>query len=99
MLPFSFFVPGDFLDELKHFTTSKYIKYIVIFFVMDDRGSYERISIRECAASLKKYGSTSKHVSRIENCIKHHVSNTDTLQGIALKYNVTVSYSICCLLF
>lgn len=58
---------------------------------MDDKSSYERISIRESAASLKKYGSTSRHVSRNENYIKHYVSNTDTLQGIALKYNVTVS--------
>ncbi|KAJ8937571.1 hypothetical protein NQ318_023101 [Aromia moschata] len=55
-----------------------------------DRGSYEKLSIRDCAGSLKKYGSTSKHVTRNENYIKHYVSNTDTLQGIALKYNVTI---------
>lgn len=57
-----------------------------------DRGSYEKLSIRESARSLKKYGSTSKHVTRNEHYIKHYVCNTDTLQGIALKYNVTVSY-------
>ncbi|KAJ3665399.1 hypothetical protein Zmor_000896 [Zophobas morio] len=55
-----------------------------------DKGSYEKLSIRESARSLKKYGSTSKHVNRNENCIKHYVSNTDTLQGIALKYDVTI---------
>ncbi|KAJ8972966.1 hypothetical protein NQ317_019313 [Molorchus minor] len=55
-----------------------------------DRGSYEKLSIRDSARSLKKYGSTSKHVTRNENYIKHMVSNTDTLQGIALKHNVTI---------
>ncbi|KAJ8934447.1 hypothetical protein NQ314_013321 [Rhamnusium bicolor] len=55
-----------------------------------DRGSYEKLSIRDSARSLKKYGSTSRHVTRNENYIKHFVSNTDTLQGIALKYNVTI---------
>ncbi|KAG5881751.1 hypothetical protein JTB14_029079 [Gonioctena quinquepunctata] len=55
-----------------------------------DRGSYEKLSIRESAASLKKYGSTSRHISRNEHYLKHLVGNTDTLQGIALKYNVTI---------
>ncbi|RZB54412.1 lysM and putative peptidoglycan-binding domain-containing protein 2 [Asbolus verrucosus] len=55
-----------------------------------DRGSYEKLSIRDSARSLKKYGSTSKHVNRNENCIKHYVTNSDTLQGIALKYDVTI---------
>lgn len=57
-----------------------------------DRGSYEKLSIRDSARSLKKYGSTStKNNTRNESYVKHFVSNTDTLQGIALKYNVTVS--------
>lgn len=59
-----------------------------------DRGSYERLSIRdsirESAQSLRKYGSTSKRVMKNENYVKHYVTNTDTLQGIALKYNVTI---------
>ncbi|CAH1164118.1 unnamed protein product [Phaedon cochleariae] len=55
-----------------------------------DRGAYEKLSIRESASSLKKYGSTSKHLTRNENYIKHFVSNADTLQGISLKYNVTI---------
>ncbi|CAH0550771.1 unnamed protein product [Brassicogethes aeneus] len=56
-----------------------------------DRGSYEKLSIRDSARSLKKYGSTSsKHVTRNENYIKHFVTQYDTLQGIALKYNVTI---------
>lgn len=58
-----------------------------------DRGSYEKLSIRDSARSLKKYGSTSRHVNRNENCIKHYVTHSDTLQGIALKYDVTVSRS------
>lgn len=57
-----------------------------------DRGGYEKISITESVGPLKTYGSTSRHISRPENYIKHFVSHTDTLQGIALKYNVTVSF-------
>lgn len=53
-----------------------------------DRGSYEKLSIRDSARSLKKYGSTSK--TRNDNYLKHFVTQSDTLQGIALKYNVTV---------
>lgn len=56
-----------------------------------DRNSYEKLSIRESSKSLKKYGSTSKHVTKNENYLKHYVTNTDTLQGIALRYDVTVS--------
>ncbi|XP_030747159.1 lysM and putative peptidoglycan-binding domain-containing protein 2 isoform X2 [Sitophilus oryzae] len=56
-----------------------------------DRGSYEKLSIRDSARSLKKYGSTStKTATKAESYIKHFVSNSDTLQGIALKYNVTI---------
>ncbi|ENN80108.1 lysM and putative peptidoglycan-binding domain-containing protein 2 isoform X2 [Dendroctonus ponderosae] len=56
-----------------------------------DRGSYEKLSIRDSARSLKKYGSTSsKNNTKNENYIQHFVSNSDTLQGIALKYNVTI---------
>lgn len=51
----------------------------------------EKISIRESAKSLKKYGSTNNHHKRPEHYIKHTISRSDTLQGIALKYGVTVS--------
>ncbi|XP_054259174.1 lysM and putative peptidoglycan-binding domain-containing protein 2-like isoform X2 [Macrosteles quadrilineatus] len=49
----------------------------------------EKISIRESAKSLKKYGSINYHQKRPEHYIKHTVSKTDTLQGIALKYGST----------
>lgn len=49
----------------------------------------EQIAIRESARSLKKYGSTSNHLKRQEHYIKHKVSKTDTLQGLALKYGAT----------
>ncbi|XP_045471593.1 lysM and putative peptidoglycan-binding domain-containing protein 2 [Harmonia axyridis] len=56
-----------------------------------DEPSYEKLSIRESARSLKKYGSTSsKYATKSENYIKHYISNTDTLQGIALKYDVSI---------
>lgn len=51
----------------------------------------ERRSIRNSGKALKKYGSTSKHIKRNEIMIKHVVSKSDTLQGIALKFGVTVS--------
>jgi len=57
---------------------------------MDDFRSCEKLSIRDSAKSLKKYGSTSKHITRNQNFIKHIVSSSDTLQGIALKYGVTM---------
>lgn len=50
----------------------------------------ERRSIRNSGKALKKYGSTSKHIKRNEIMIKHVVSKSDTLQGIALKFGVTV---------
>ncbi|XP_023287948.1 lysM and putative peptidoglycan-binding domain-containing protein 2 isoform X2 [Orussus abietinus] len=49
----------------------------------------ERRSIRESSKTPKRYGSTAKHMTRNENLIKHVVSKSDTLQGIALKYGVT----------
>lgn len=61
---------------------------------MEDRGVYEKLSIRDSARSLKKYGSTSKHIMKNDNYIKHIVISTDTLQGIALKYGVTVSFKL-----
>ncbi|XP_044744493.1 lysM and putative peptidoglycan-binding domain-containing protein 2 [Coccinella septempunctata] len=56
-----------------------------------DEPAYEKLSIRESARSLKKYGSTSsKLATKSENYIKHYVCNSDTLQGIALKYDVSI---------
>lgn len=49
----------------------------------------ERIAIRDTARSLKKYGSTSSNLKRYETYAKHQVRETDTLQGLALKYGVT----------
>lgn len=53
----------------------------------------ERISIRDNSKPLRKYGSISNNtnVVRSDHYIKHVVSATDTLQGLALKYSVTVS--------
>lgn len=51
----------------------------------------ERILIRDTSRNLKKYGSTSRHMIRNDNLIKHIVDKNDTLAGIALKYSVTVS--------
>lgn len=50
----------------------------------------ERRCIRDTGRVLKKYGSTAKHMTRTESLVKHTVCPTDTLQGIALKYGVTV---------
>lgn len=52
----------------------------------------ERVSIRDNTKPLRKYGSISNNTNfvRNENYIKHVVTETDTLQGLALKYSVTV---------
>lgn len=59
---------------------------------MEDGALNEKLSIRNSVKSLKRYGSTSSHTKLNETLIKHTVSSIDTLQGIALKYGVTVSY-------
>ncbi|XP_060805367.1 lysM and putative peptidoglycan-binding domain-containing protein 2 [Amyelois transitella] len=56
----------------------------------DERLFDERVSIRESARPLKKYGSTCNHMKRNEEYIKHVMAKGDTLQGIALKYGVTM---------
>lgn len=52
----------------------------------------ERRSIRESGGirQAKRYGSTARHVTRNETLVKHPVAKSDTLQGIALRYGVTV---------
>lgn len=55
-----------------------------------DNEMEERMSIRDSSRAPKKYGATARHVTRNELLIKHSVSENDTLQGIALKYGVTV---------
>lgn len=64
----------------------------MISLTMTELNMEERISIRDSARTLKKYGSTSSNSStKQEHYIKHQVASTDTLQGLALKYGVTVS--------
>jgi LysM repeat protein len=58
---------------------------------MADGQKEERRSIRDSARSLKKYGSTCNHFKRQDQFVKHAVIEGETLQGIALKYGVTVS--------
>ncbi|KAL1122782.1 hypothetical protein AAG570_003108 [Ranatra chinensis] len=51
----------------------------------------ERIAIRDSARSLKRYGSTGNNLKRHqETFLRHSVLETDTLQGLALKYGVTM---------
>lgn len=50
----------------------------------------ERQSIRDSARQLKKYGSTCNHVRNNEFYIRHNLEQSDTLQGLALKYGCTV---------
>jgi len=58
---------------------------------MDDHFGYEKLSIRDSARSSKKYGSTSnRNSTKAETYIKHIVTSSDTLQGLALKYGVTM---------
>ncbi|XP_066992918.1 lysM and putative peptidoglycan-binding domain-containing protein 2 [Anabrus simplex] len=57
---------------------------------MADNPREETQSIRDSTKALKKYGSTCNHFKRQEHFIKHVISEGDTLQGIALKYGVTM---------
>lgn len=57
---------------------------------MADGQKEERRSIRDSAKSLKKYGSTCNHFKRQDHFVKHYVAEGDTMQGIALKYGVTM---------
>lgn len=58
---------------------------------MADGKKEEKRSIRDSTKSLKKYGSTCNHFKRQDHFVKHTVVEGETLQGIALKYGVTVS--------
>lgn len=42
----------------------------------------------------RRYGSTTVNMKKPENVIKHRVSKQDTIQGIALRYGVTVSMAL-----
>lgn len=62
----------------------------------------ERVSIRDNTKPLRKYGSISSNTNFTRNehqCIKHVVTQTDTLQGLALKYSVTVIILFCLFFF
>lgn len=56
----------------------------------------ERRCIRDTEKAPKRYGSTAKHITRTESLVKHTVCPTDTLQGIALKYGVSVWFIYNC---
>ena len=61
---------------------------------MADLSYSEKQSIKDSVKCLKKYGSTCNNMKRPEYYITHIVQKTDTLQGLALKYNTTVSFNI-----
>ena len=51
----------------------------------------ETASIGNIARKVMSYGTTSRSFDGNEMYITHNICSTDTLQGIALKYGVTVS--------
>lgn len=55
--------------------------------IVDDS---EKELLTKSMKSQNKYGSTGNHVTK-EKYLTHVVLPTDTLQGLALKYHVTVS--------
>lgn len=78
-------------DPVPHYELSSLLEGLT----MERNGAEmeERRCIRDTGRTLKKYGSTAKHTTRTESLAKHTVCPTDTLQGIALKYGVTVKTS------
>lgn len=57
---------------------------------MSASGGNETALLGSFAKKQAKYGSTCKHVLRTGKTIKHMVQPSDTLQGIALRYGVTM---------
>ncbi|GAB6031870.1 hypothetical protein CHUAL_010266 [Chamberlinius hualienensis] len=53
-------------------------------------GEPERVSISDAVKSYKKYGSIMNSTKKQELLVKHVVTPGETLQGIALKYGVTM---------
>ena len=54
-------------------------------------GQSEKASLGIFAKSQTRYGTTTKARIKNETFVKHLVSQGETLQGIALKYGVSVS--------
>ena len=51
----------------------------------------EKGLLGHCHKSHRGYGSTSVNMKKPEHIVRHRVSKQDTIQGIALRYGVTVS--------
>ena len=59
---------------------------------MAEGGESDRCLIGKSAKSKTKYGTTTNAVYTNETYLKHVLDKTDTLQGLALKYGVAVSF-------
>ena len=57
---------------------------------MAESGRNEKASLGHFAKSQAKYGTTTKSTYTNETYLKHTIEKGETLQGIALRYNVTV---------
>ncbi len=58
---------------------------------MAEGGRNERSSLGIHTKKHTKYGSTSQSSQTNETFLKHYLQPNETMQGIALKYGVTVS--------
>ena len=58
---------------------------------MSMSGNSEEKGLLGSSRSHRRYGSTVVNMKKAEYIVRHLVSKSDTLQGIALKYGVTVS--------
>lgn len=56
---------------------------------MDDNLKQEKKSLK--SSNPTSYGSTNQHKIKNETFIKHDIVPGDTLQGISLKYGISVS--------
>ena len=55
-------------------------------------GEDERIAFGTVAKGQKKYGSTSRFKRKDQNTVVYNVQKGDTMQGIAVKFGITVSF-------
>ena len=58
---------------------------------MADGGGGERQFLGNFVKNKTKYGATTKPMPKFKNYVKHTITRSDTLMGIALKYGATVS--------
>ena len=59
---------------------------------MNNDGEEKTAFVKSFNKSQKKYGTTKSSYTQKCHIVRHQVARGDTLQGLALRYNTTVSH-------